>query len=109
MSSNTNYVDIVADWQTKNIKTVADLSRELASFGPQFIYHLCKLSNGGITYGYVSEIFKKSSVTNYTGDIETLLAIKNAKNAYEAMLDAFDLRKPVTDMFIQDIQQLRYA
>lgn len=101
-----NYKDVVIFWREQNIKTAAELSAILDSYSINFAFHSGKIENDNITYHDTREIFTKDGVTSYTGDLRTLFEIRNAKNAYEAILDAFDQREPITEEFVKRIQKL---
>ena len=99
-----NYQDIVAIWQSKQIKTAADIACEMNGNGVAFIYHSAKIENDRITYHDTREIFERDGVTAYTGDLRTLFEIRNAKDAYELFLCAFRDRRPLDEMFLKELQ-----
>ena len=101
-----NHKEIVAFWKENKIKSSAELSAILDSYSINFAFHSGKIENDRITYHDTREIFTKDGVTSYTGDLRTLFEIRNAKNAYEAILDAFDQRQPITEEFVKRIQKL---
>lgn len=82
------------------------MSAVLDSYSINFAYHSGKIENDKITYNDIREIFTNDCVNSYTGDLRTLFEIRNAKNAYEAVLDAFERREPITEEFIKHIQKL---
>ena len=84
-----NYQDIVAIWQSKQIKTAADIACEMNGNGVAFIYHSAKIENDRITYHDTREIFDHGGVTGYTGDVRSLFEIQNSVAAYYRMLDAY--------------------
>lgn len=73
----------------KNISTDAELAEVLNAFSITFAYHSGKIENENITYHDTREIFEHDGVTAYTGDLRTLVEIRNAKEAYELFLIAF--------------------
>ena len=101
-----NYNDVVAFWKKQNIKTATELSAILDSYSINFAFHSGKIENDKITYHDTREIFTKDGVTSYTGDLRTLFEIRNSKNAYEAILEAFDQREPITEAFVKRIQKI---
>ena len=101
-----NYQDIVAIWQSKQIKTAADIACEMNGNGVAFIYHSAKIENDRITYHDTREIFDHGGVTGYTGDVRSLFEIQNSVAAYYRMLDAFEKREPMSEGLICELQGL---
>lgn len=101
-----DYKDIVGFWKEKKIKTAAELSAILDSYSINFAYHSGKIENDRITYYDTRDIFTKDGVSSYTGDLRTLFEIRNAKNAYELILNAFEERQPITEDFVKQIQEV---
>lgn len=63
-----------------------------------------KIENDNITYNDTREIFKHDGVTAYTGDLRTLFDIRNAKDAYEVFLTAFQVKRPLDEPFMKELQ-----
>ncbi len=100
-----DYKDIVGFWKEKKIKTAAELSAILDSYSINFAFHSGKIENDRITFFDTRDIFTKDGVSSYTGDLRTLFEIRNAKNAYELILNAFEERQPITEDFVKQIQK----
>lgn len=100
------YKDVVTFWRDKKINTAAELSAILDSYGINFAFHSGKIENDNITYHDTREIFTRDGVTSYTGDLRTLFEIRNSKTAYDAILQAFEERKSITEPFVKRIQKL---
>ena len=98
------YEKSVELWRRKNITTDAGLAEALNVFGIAFAYHSGKIENDNVTYHDTREIFEHDGVTAYTGDLRTLLEIRNAKEAYELFLCAFRDRRPLDEMFVKKLQ-----
>lgn len=88
----------------KNISTDAELAEVLNAFSITFAYHSGKIENENITYHDTREIFEHDGVTAYTGDLRTLVEIRNAKEAYELFLIAFQAKRPLDETFIKELQ-----
>ncbi len=101
-----DYQKAVEYWKNKSIVTDADLSEALNGYSVAFAYHSGKIENENITYHDTREIFDRDGVTSYTGDLRTLFEIRNAKDANERMLTAFDRKEPVTEELIKSFQKL---
>ena len=73
------YNAIIDHWQNKKISNVAELAAALNGHIILFAYHSGKIENSNITYNDTREIFEHDGVTSYTGDLRTLLEIRNAE------------------------------
>ncbi|MBR4489854.1 Fic family protein [bacterium] len=100
----TNYEKAVALWKRKNIMSDAELAEALNGHSISFAYHSGKIENDNITYNDTREIFDHDGVTSYTGDIRTLFEIRNAKEANELLLIAFNSKRPVDETLIKEFQ-----
>ena len=102
----TNYEKALALWQEKDITTDAELAEALNSHSIAFAYHSGKLENEKITYHDTREIFEHDGVISYTGDLRNLFEIRNAKDAYEFFLTAFNEKSPLDEILIKKLQKL---
>lgn len=100
----TNYEKAVALWKRKNITNDAELAEALNGHSIAFAYHSGKIENDNITYNDTREIFDHDGVTSYTGDLKTLFEIRNAKEANELLLTAFNIKRPVDETLIKEFQ-----
>ena len=91
-------------WRRKNISTDVELAEALNAFGVAFAYHSGKIENENITYHDTREIFEHDGVTAYTGDLRTLFEIRNAKDAYEMFLCAFQTKRALDEAFLTELQ-----
>lgn len=91
-------------WRCKNITTDAGLAEALNAYSVAFAYHSGKIENENVTYNDTREIFEHDGVTAYTGDLRTLFEIRNAKEAYELFLSAFQARRPLDEAFVRELQ-----
>lgn len=101
----TIYEKALALWKRKNIQTDAELAEVLNGQSIAFAYHSGKIENDHITYHDTRDIFERDSVSGYTGDLRTLLEIRNAKEAYELFLQAFRDKRPLDEVFIKELQR----
>lgn len=101
----TDYEKAVALWQQKKISTDAELAEALNGHSIAFAYHSGKLENDSITYNDTREIFEHDGVTSYTGDLRTLFEIRNAKEANELLLSAFDKKRPIDESLVKEFQK----
>ena len=100
----TNYEKAISLWQTRRIRTAAQLAEALNGQIVSFAYHSGRIENANVTYHDTREIFDHDGVTGYTGDLRTLFEIRNAKDASELLLDAFDKRRRMDESFLLDMQ-----
>lgn len=100
----TRYQKALELWRQKNIRTDAELAEALNGQSILFAFHSGKLENDHVTYHDTREIFEHDGVTSYTGDLRTLFEIRNAKEAYELFLCAFQDRRPLNESFLMELQ-----
>ena len=98
----TNYEIAVDLWRKRNIQNDAELAEALNGHSIAFAYHSGKIENEKVTYHDTREIFEHDGVTSYTGDLRTLFEIRNAKDANELLLNAFNERKPLDEELIKE-------
>lgn len=101
----TRYEKAISLWKQKNIKTSAELSEALNTHSISFAFHSSKIENDRVTYNDTREIFNNDGVVKYTGDLRTLFEIKNAKDAYDFLLDSFELMRPIDESLIKEFQR----
>ena len=94
MNINSDYEKIVRFWQNKKITNSNELETALNDYVVLFAYHSGKIENNNITYNDTREIFDHDGVSSYTGDLRTLFEIRNAKDASDFILDAFEHQMP---------------
>lgn len=99
-----DYEIAISLWQKKNITTEAELAEALNGHSIAFAYHSGKIENSNITYNDTREIFEHDGVTSYTGDLRTLFEIRNAKEANELFLNAFNEKRKLDESLIKDFQ-----
>ncbi len=102
----TDYEKAVALWQQKKITTDAELAEVLNGHSIAFAYHSGRIENEKITYHDTREIFEHDGVTAYTGDLKTLFEIRNAKEAYELFLTAFQEKCLLDEGLIKEFQRI---
>ena len=84
------YFDVLNYWRQKKISTAKQIRMVLGEKAISLAYHSGKIENNAVTYADTREIFERDRVTKYTGDLRTLFEIRNAKDAFEEMLKAYD-------------------
>ena len=102
----TQYEKAIAMWQSKEISTDAELAEALNGHSIAFAYNSGKIENDKITYHDTREIFEHDGVTSYTGDLRTLFEIRNAKDANEHFLSAFNNRLQLNEQLVFDFQRI---
>ncbi len=100
----TNYEKAVALWKRKRISNDAELAEALNGHSIAFAYHSGKIENAMITYNDTREIFDHDGVTAYTGDLRTLFEIRNAKEANELLLKAFNEKRVIDEALVKEFQ-----
>ncbi len=100
----SNYEKALELWRRKSIQTDAELAEALNGHSIAFAYHSGKIENEKITYHDTREVFEHDGVTSYTGDLRTLFEIRNAKEANELFLLAFQDKRPLDETLIRQFQ-----
>ena len=101
----TKYERAVALWQRKGITNDAELAEALNGHSIAFAYHSGKIENEQITFNDTREIFEHDGVTSYTGDLRTLFEIRNARDAYELLLSAFNEKRRLDETLLKEFQR----
>lgn len=99
-----NYKIAVALWKQRHISNDAELSEALNGHAIKFAYHSGGIENEHITFHDTREIFDHDGVTSYTGDLRTLFEIRNAKDANELLLTAFNEKRELNTELIKEFQ-----
>ncbi len=101
----TDYEKILDLWSKKKISSGAELAEALNGHSIAFAYHSGRIENENITYNDTREIFEHDGVTSYTGDLRTLFEIRNARDANELLLTAFDEKRRIDETLVMEFQQ----
>ncbi len=101
----TQYEKALVLWRGRHITTAAELAEALNGHSIAFAYHSGKIENEQITYNDTREIFEHDGVTSYTGDLRTLFEIRNARDANELFLEAFEEKHPFTVELLKRFQK----
>lgn len=101
-----NYQEIVEEWKSRKINTLADLDQALENYRILFAFHSNKIENPETTYHDTREIFEHGRVSNYTGDLRTLYEIENQKICYEFLREKILQKEPLTQELILKIHKL---
>ena len=92
-------------WRDKHITTDAQLAAVLSGHSVTFAYHSTKLEHPAVSRHDVREIFDHDGVTDYTGDLVTLLMLRNARTASELFLAAFGEGRALDEELICAFQE----
>ena len=98
------YEKAVILWRRRKIRSGAELAEALNGHSIAFAYHSGRIENPNITFNDTREIFEHDGVTSYTGDLRTLFEIRNARDANELLLSAFDERRPLDEQLLKEFQ-----
>ena len=98
-----SYEKIINYWTSSQIKTRADLETILNGQIINFAYHSGKIENDNITYNDTRDIFERDTLSNYTGDLRTIFEIRNAKDAMNFVMEAFDQQRAFDEKFIKEL------
>lgn len=73
---------------------------ELNDFASEFAYHSAKVERAQITYDEALEVYDHDTVTNYTGDVRSLVSILNQRAAFWWMVEKILAKSPLDESFI---------
>ncbi len=99
----TDYDRTVKRW---NRLTEEKWLTALERFFLPFSYHSCKIENEKITFRDTREIFAGDAVTNYTGDLRTLLEIRGANEASYLFFWALGEDRALDESLIKEFQKI---
>lgn len=99
-----NYSEVVKFWQDKQIDSAAKFECAINGKIIALAYHSGKIENPAVTYLDTREIFEHDRVVKYTGDLRTLFEIRNAKDAFNFILNSFDKKLPLDKDFLCQLQ-----
>ena len=105
MKALDRYEKTVVHWQSREIRTGSELAKALRGFDIAFAYHSGRIENDQISLSDVKEIFESGGLTSYTGDLRTLLEIRNLKTAHELLLASFGERRPLDERLLLEFQR----
>ena len=98
----SKYEKAVDIWRRRAIKGRNDLEEALDRYSIEFAYHSGKLGNDRLTMETTKEIFENGSVTAYTGDLRTLIEVRNYRDANELLLSSFGRMCAISESLIRD-------
>lgn len=99
-----DYAVAVQLWKSRQITNASELAAALNRFSVSFAYHSLKIENEQITFRDTREIFENDGAIASTGDLRTVLEIRNAKEAFKLFLKTFDDRRSVDESLIKEFQ-----
>lgn len=72
----------------------------LNDFAYEFAYHSAKVERADISYDEALEVYDHDSVTNYSGDVRSLVSIMNQRSAFWWMVEKILAGAPLDEHFI---------
>lgn len=96
-STKKDYARIVSWWQglsrTKKLY-------ELNDFAEEFCYHSAKVERSDLSYAEALEVYNHDTITNYTGDIRSLISVLNQRAALWWMIEKIIAHAPLDEELI---------
>lgn len=99
------YNEILESWRSRLPQTRAELETLLVDYRVYFAYNSGRIENDAITYHDTREIFENGRVVAFTGDVRTLFEIHNQRECSEMLLDAFDVRRPISEALVLEVHR----
>lgn len=95
--TKNDYARIVSWWhglsRTKKLY-------ELNDFAEEFCYHSAKVERSDLSYAEALEVYNHDTVTNYTGDIRSLISVLNQRAALWWMIEKIIAHAPLNEELI---------
>ena len=99
------YEDVVAFWQANQVT-----EQELNEFCMLFAYHCNAIGNPQTTLEATKGIYEHGGVSNFTGDLHTLIEIENQKYMAVYLKDKVEAREPLSVELVRaDAMIVRYT
>ena len=99
------YDQIVKNWQSRKVRTAAELELRLGSFPILFAYHSGKIENDEIRYSHTREVFERGTMADYTGSTRTLREQQNQKICHALLLGKIVAREPLSIDLIRTVHR----
>ena len=99
------YDQIVKNWQSRKVRTAAELELRLGSFPILFAYHSGKIENDEIRYSHTREVFERGTMADYTGSTRTLREQQNQKTCHARLLGKIVAREPLSIDLIRTVHR----
>ena len=99
------YDQIVKNWQSRKVRTAAELELRLGSFPILFAYHSGKIENDEIRYSHTREVFERGTMADYTGSTRTLREQQNQKTCHALLLGKIVAREPLSIDLIRTVHR----
>lgn len=102
----SQYIQVVALWQSYKITSITDLDKWLNSFRILFAFHSGKIENEQVTYQDTREIFENGRVVSFTGNPRALFEQQNQKLCYEFLKDKILQKEILSIELIKEIHKI---
>lgn len=99
------YEDVVAWWQSKNLKTVADYESVLSNFQILFTCNTNRIEGDDLTYHTTREIFEDQPISQKGILPRVVFEVQNQKYAFKAILKCIVRHVPMSIAFIKKVHQ----
>ncbi len=103
--SDNRATEIVQKWHEKKIQSGSDLEVALSGQAISLAYHSNKLEYPDVTYDDTREIFMTGRVSGYSGKVRTLIAIQNARTAWDLFKDSFSDMRPIDETLVKEFHR----
>lgn len=100
------YTEVLSWWRIQNPKTIADLNQILYNFRILFACNSSAIEGVNVSYHTTREIFEDDKVSSYSGDLTSLMEMRNQKFASEYIVKAFEAKKPLNVQMIKKVHRL---
>ena len=103
--SDNKASEILEKWREKQIQSGSDLEVAMKGKAISLAYHTNKLEYPDVTYDDTREVFMSGRVSGYSGKVRTLIAIQNARTAWDLFKDSFDDMRPIDETLVKEFHR----
>ena len=100
------YTAAIARWQSRQLRSPADLDRLLYDFNPRFAYNSGLLEGREISYTTVEEFFHTGKVSQFSGNPKELVQLYGHKLCYEYLRERVLARDDLDTFLVLELHRI---
>ena len=101
----SQYLNIVARWQSRQLRCTADLDRALQDFNPLFFYHSELLEGRQADFSTVEDYFHTGTVSGFSGDPQALIRLYDQRLCSEYLRERVLARDEMDTPLVLEIHR----
>lgn len=100
------YHTILSRWQSQQLRRPSDLDKALGEFNPLFAYHTERLEGREADLETAREYFQTGTVSQFTGDPQTLIRLYDQKRCYEYLRERVLARDEMDTALVLELHRI---